>query len=388
MSSYEKNEDLTGLPRGPLALIALPGCEDLVSHVDSYLVSWRRTRELPVAGYKKDSFLLDVSLPRFGSGEGKGVLNASVRGLDIFIVVDVSNYSVEYSMYGEKNPMSPDDHFQNLKRIIAAVGGKAKRVNVIMPFLYEGRQHKRQARESLDCAVALQELAAMGVDNIITFDAHDPRVQNAIPMNGFETIMPTYQFMKTLLETEDLTIDPEHMMVISPDEGAIGRAIYFANTLGLDVGMFYKRRDYTRVVNGKNPIVAHEFLGSSVEGKDVVIVDDMIASGDSIIDVARQLKERKARKVFACATFGLFTSGIETFDKATEAGLIDKVYTTNLIYQPPEILNREYYVSVDMSEYMAALIDAFNHDTSIEGLLSPTFKIQKKMAEYSAAGKA
>ena len=388
MSSYEKNEDLTGLPRGPLALIALPGCEDLVSHVDSYLVSWRRTRELPVAGYKKDSFLLDVSLPRFGSGEGKGVLNASVRGLDIFIVVDVSNYSVEYSMYGEKNPMSPDDHFQNLKRIIAAVGGKAKRVNVIMPFLYEGRQHKRQARESLDCAVALQELAAMGVDNIITFDAHDPRVQNAIPMNGFETIMPTYQFMKTLLETEDLTIDPEHMMVISPDEGAIGRAIYFANTLGLDVGMFYKRRDYTRVVNGKNPIVAHEFLGSSVEGKDVVIVDDMIASGDSIIDVARQLKERKARKVFACATFGLFTSGIETFDKATEAGIIDKVYTTNLIYQPPEILKREYYVSVDMSEYMAALIDSFNHDTSIEGLLSPTFKIQKKMAEYSAAGKA
>ena len=388
MSSYEKNEDLTGLPRGPLALIALPGCEDLVSHVDSYLVSWRRTRELPVAGYKKDSFLLDVSLPRFGSGEGKGVLNASVRGLDIFIVVDVSNYSVEYSMYGEKNPMSPDDHFQNLKRIIAAVGGKAKRVNVIMPFLYEGRQHKRQARESLDCAVALQELAAMGVDNIITFDAHDPRVQNAIPMNGFETIMPTYQFMKTLLETEDLTIDPEHMMVISPDEGAIGRAIYFANMLGLDVGMFYKRRDYTRVVNGKNPIVAHEFLGSSVEGKDVVIVDDMIASGDSIIDVARQLKERKARKVFACATFGLFTSGIETFDKATEAGIIDKVYTTNLIYQPPEILKREYYTSVDMSEYMAALIDSFNHDTSIEGLLSPTFKIQKKIAEYSAAGKA
>lgn len=386
--SYEKNESLTGLPRGPLALIALPGCEDLVSHVDSYLASWRRTRELPVAGYRKDSFLLDVSLPRFGSGEGKGVLNASVRGLDIFIIADVSNYSVEYSMYGEKNPMSPDDHFQNLKRIIAAVGGKAKRVNVIMPFLYEGRQHKRQARESLDCAVALQELAAMGVENIITFDAHDPRVQNAIPMNGFETIMPTYQFMKTLMETEDLTIDPEHMMVISPDEGAIGRAIYFANTLGLDVGMFYKRRDYTRVVNGKNPIVAHEFLGSSVEDKDVVIVDDMIASGDSIIDVARQLKERKARKVFACATFGLFTSGIETFDKATEAGLIDKVYTTNLIYQPPEILQREYYVSVDMSEYLAALIDSFNHDSSIEGLLSPTFKIQKKMAEYQTAGKA
>lgn len=385
--SYEKNEDLKGLPRGPLALIALPGCEELVRHVDSYLVSWRRTRELPVAGYRKDSFLLDVSLPRFGSGEGKGVLNASVRGLDIFIVADVSNYSVEYSMYGEKNPMSPDDHFQNLKRIIAAIGGKAKRVNVIMPFLYEGRQHKRQARESLDCAVALQELAAMGVDNIITFDAHDPRVQNAIPMNGFETIMPTYQFMKNLMEEPGLIIDPDHMMVISPDEGAIGRAIYFANMLGLDVGMFYKRRDYTRIVNGKNPIVAHEFLGSSVEGKDVIIVDDMIASGDSMIDVARQLKDRRAKRVFTCATFGLFTSGVEPFDKAAEEGIIDKIFTTNLIYQPPEILKREYYASVDMSEYMAALVDSFNHDTSIEGLLSPTVKIQKKMAEYTAAGK-
>ena len=381
MSTYEKNSDPTGLPRGPLALIAMPGCEEFGSHVDSYIASWRRSRPMEVAGYRKDSFLLPVSLPRFGSGEAKGEVKASVRGLDIYIISDVTNNSIEYSMYGQKNPMSPDDHFQNLKRVIAAIGGKAKRVNVIMPFLYEGRQHKRAARESLDCAVALQELVAMGVQNIITFDAHDPRVQNAIPMNGFETIQATYQFVKTILANEDLTIDASHLMVISPDEGAISRGIYFANMLGVDVGMFYKRRDYTRIVDGKNPIVAHEFLGSSVEGKDVIIVDDMIASGESIFDVARQLKERKARKVFACATFGLFTAGLEPFDRAREAGLIDRVYTTNLIYQAPELLSREYYVSVEMSEYLAALVDAMNHDGSIEGLLSPTFKIQDYLAE-------
>ena len=382
MSYEDKTTTFPGLPLGPLGIIALPGCENLVSHVDSYLASWRRSRTMEVSGYQKESYLLGVTLPRFGSGEAKGVINQSVRGRDLYIVVDVSNYSVEYSMYGKKNPMSPDDHFQNLKRVIAAVGGKAKRINVIMPFLYEGRQHKRAARESLDCALALQELTSMGVKNIITFDAHDPRVQNAIPMNGFETIMPTYQFVKKLLNTEDVTIDASHMMVISPDEGAIGRAIYFANMLGLDVGMFYKRRDYSKVVDGKNPIVAHEFLGSSVEGKDVIIVDDMIASGESIIDVARQLKERKARKVFACATFGLFTKGMSAFDKAREEGLIDRIYTTNLIYQTPELLSREYYVDVDMSEYLAALIDSMNHDTSIESLLSPTFKIQKQVARF------
>ena len=378
-ANSEKVNQPSGFPRGPLGLIALPGCEKLVESVDSYLVSWRRNRDFPVAGYQKDSYLLGVTVPRFGSGEAKGMINQSVRGMDLFILTDISNYSVEYKMYGKTNPMSPDDHFQNLKRVIAAVGGKAKRVNVIMPFLYEGRQHKRASRESLDCAMALQELVSMGVSNIITFDAHDPRVQSAIPMNGFETIMPTYQFVKTLFRHEDLTVDADHMMVISPDEGAIRRAIYFANMLGLDVGMFYKRRDYTKVVDGKNPIVAHEFLGSSVEGKDVIVVDDMISSGESMLDVARQLRRRKARKVFCFATFGLFTSGLEPFDQAREEGLIDRVYTTNLIYQPEELLSREYYVSVDMSEYLATIIDTMNHDSSLEPLLNPTFKIRDRL---------
>ncbi|MCD8011456.1 MAG: ribose-phosphate pyrophosphokinase [Lachnospiraceae bacterium] len=382
MMTDEKTKEKWNLPVGPLALIALPGCEGLVNSVDSYLASWRRNRGLEVSGYQKDSYLLGVSLPRFGSGEAKGVIQKSVRGDDLYIVVDVCNYEVEYSMHGESNPMSPDDHFQNLKRVIAAAAGKAKRINVIMPFLYESRQHKRSARESLDCAMALQELTSMGVTNIITFDAHDPRVQNAIPMNGFETIMPTYQMVKQMLKTEEMIIDSDHMMVISPDEGAVGRAIYFSNMMGLDVGMFYKRRDYTRIVDGKNPIVAHEFLGSSVEGKDVIIVDDMIASGESVIDVAGQLKERRAGRVFVCATFGLFTKGMEKFDRAREAGLIDRIYTTNLIYQSPELLSRDYYTSVDMSEYLATLIDNLNHDTGLESLLSPTFKIQKRVMEF------
>lgn len=378
------NQKILNMPRGPLGLIALPGCEEFAHHVDSYLVSWRRHQNLDVAGYQKSSYMIDVELPRFGSGEGKGVIRESVRGMDLFVIVDVSNYSIQYSMYGKMNPMSPDDHFQNLKRVIAAVGGKAKRVNVVMPFLYEGRQHKRSGRESLDCAMALQELTSMGVKNILTFDAHDPRVQNAIPMNGFETVMPTYQFVKEMLDHEDLEVNSEHMMVISPDEGAIGRAIYFANLLGLDVGMFYKRRDYTKIVDGKNPIVAHEFLGTSVEGKDVIVVDDMIASGESVFDVARQLKERKARKVFVCATFGLFTKGMEPFDEARQKGLIDRIYTTNLIYQTPELLSREYYVSVDMCEYLAALIDTTNHDSPTESLLTPTTKIQKRVAAVLA----
>lgn len=380
MSAYsEKKPQLEGFPRGPLGLIALPGCENLAKSVDFYLADWRRERNNPVAGYRKNSYLLSVTVPRFGSGEAKGMIDQSVRGMDLFILTDVSNYSVEYKMYGKTNPMSPDDHFSNLKRVIAAVGGKAKRVNVVMPFLYEGRQHKRAARESLDCAMALQELVNMGVSSIITFDAHDPRVQSAIPMNGFETIMPTYQFVKRLFQMEDLTLDADHMMVISPDEGAISRAIYFANMLGIDVGMFYKRRDYTRVVNGKNPIVAHEFLGSSVENKDVIVVDDMIASGESMIDVARQLKQRKARRVFCFATFGLFTGGLAPFDQAKEAGIVDRVYTTNLIYQTKELLARDYYVSVDMSEYLAAIIDTMNHDSSIEPLLNPTFKIRGQL---------
>ncbi len=313
------------------------------------------------------------------------MINTSVRGDDIYILADVTNYSLTYTMCGVTNPMSPDDHFQNLKRVIAAVGGKAKRITVFMPFLYESRQHKRTGRESLDCALALQELVDMGVSNIVTFDAHDPRVQNAIPLSGFENIMPAYQFLKAMLKSEkDLQIDSDHMMVISPDEGAVGRAIYFANVLGLDVGMFYKRRDYTKIVNGKNPIVAHEFLGSSVEGKDVVVMDDMIASGDSVIDVAKQLKARKARKVFICATFGLFTNGMKVFDDAVEAGLIDRVLTANAIYQNPETLSRDYYTSVDLSKYIALLVDTMNHDVSIEPLLLSHDKIQARLEEYRA----
>lgn len=379
----EKVDYSASIPMGPLGIAAVPGCEALVERVDAYLAMWRKDRDNEFAGYKKDSYVIDVDLPRFGSGEAKGVVNTSVRGDDLYIVADVTNYSLTYKMYGIENCMSPDDHFQNLKRVIAGCMGKAKRITVILPFLYESRQHKRSARESLDCAVALQELVAMGVSSIITFDAHDPRVQNAIPMTGFETTVPTYQFIKALLRVEkNLQIDASRMMVISPDEGAVGRAIYFANMLGLDVGMFYKRRDYTKIVDGKNPIVAHEFLGTSVEGKDVIIVDDMIASGDSVIDVAKQLKARKARKVFVCASFGLFTKGMGVFDKAVEEGLIDRILTTNAIYQSPETLSRSYYVSVDLSKYIALLIDTMNHDTTIEPLLSPTDRIQRRLAEY------
>ena len=330
------------------------------------------------SGYQRDSYLVNAHVPRFGSGEAKGVIDESVRGMDLYILVDVCNYSLTYSMSGNTNHMSPDDHYQNLKRIIAAVGGKAKRINVIMPFLYESRQHKRSSRESLDCALALQELTHMGVDNIITFDAHDPRVQNAIPLSGFETVRPTYQFVKGLLDRyDDLIIDSDHMMAISPDEGATERAVYLANVLNLDMGMFYKRRDYTRVVNGRNPIVAHEFLGSSVEGKDVIILDDMISSGDSILDVAK--------RIFAAATFGLFTNGLDKFDEAYESGLIDGVLTTNLIYQTPELLSRPYYINCDMSKYVALMIDTLNHDGSISDILDPSERIQVCVEEYKKA---
>ena len=371
------------IPVGPLALIALPGCEDFAERVDAYLGMWRHDRDVKHPGYKKESYIIDVVLPRFGSGEAKGVLKSSVRGDDLFIMADVTNYNIKYKMYGRENPMSPDDHFQNLKRVIAAASGKARRITVIMPFLYESRQHRRTSRESLDCAMALEELVYMGVNCILTLDAHDPRVQNAIPLSGFENVTATYQFIKALLrEEKDLQIDAEHMMVISPDEGAVSRAIYFASMMGLDVGMFYKRRDYTKIVNGRNPIVAHEFLGSSVEGKDVIVVDDMIASGDSAIDVARQLKMRKARKVFLCSTFGLFTSGMERFDEAVKAGYIDRIFTTNAIYQSPEILRRPYYSSVDMSKYIALFIDTMNHDLSIEPLLSPVNRIHARLDRY------
>ena len=380
---------LDNIPVGSLGIIAVDGCEEMGNKVNDYLVKWRKeeTRfqkdNLVFNGYEKPNYLINAKVPRFGSGEAKGIINESVRGKDLYLMVDVCNYSLTYSLSGNTNHMSPDDHLQNLKRVIAAVGGKARRLNVIMPFLYESRQHKRSGRESLDCALGLQELVRMGVDNIITFDAHDPRVQNAIPLNGFETIRPTYQFVKGLLKhVPDLQIDADHMMAISPDEGATGRAIYFANVLGLDMGMFYKRRDYTTIVDGRNPIVAHEFLGSSVEGKDVIILDDMISSGDSILDVARQLKMRKAKRIYAAATFGLFTNGMEKFDQAYEEGLINGILTTNLIYQTPELLSRPYYINCDMSKYIALVIDTLNHDASISSILDPSERIQNVVEKY------
>ena len=386
-----RNErNLDNIPAGTLGIIAIDGCQAMGKEVDHFITTWRHEDghkfmdDVVFSGYQRDSYLVNAHVPRFGSGEAKGVIDESVRGMDLYILVDVCNYSLTYSMSGNTNHMSPDDHYQNLKRIIAAVGGKAKRINVIMPFLYESRQHKRSSRESLDCALALQELTHMGVDNIITFDAHDPRVQNAIPLSGFETVRPTYQFVKGLLDRyDDLIIDSDHMMAISPDEGATERAVYLANVLNLDMGMFYKRRDYTRVVNGRNPIVAHEFLGSSVEGKDVIILDDMISSGDSILDVAKQLKSRNAKRIFAAATFGLFTNGLDKFDEAYESGLIDGVLTTNLIYQTPELLSRPYYINCDMSKYIALMIDTLNHDGSISSILSPNERIQEAVARYN-----
>lgn len=378
------------IPYGTLGIVPLKSCSKMGEKVDDYLVQWREQREhenqsnLAFSGYKRDSYVVSAGTPRFGSGEGKGVLNDSIRGYDLYIMVDVCNYSIEYSLCGTTNHMSPDDHYADLKRVIAAAGGKARRINVIMPFLYESRQHKRSGRESLDCALMLQELTAMGVENIITFDAHDPRVHNSIPLKGFESVSCTYQFIKyLLLGVDDLHIDSEHMMVISPDEGGMGRAVYFANVLGLDMGMFYKRRDYTKIVNGRNPIVAHEFLGTNVEGKDVIIIDDMISSGESMIDVASELKKRGASRVFCATTFGLFTNGFDKFDEAYEKGIIDKILTTNLVYQPDELLSKPWYINVDMSKYMALLIDTLNHDSSISDLLNPVDRIQKRVKEYN-----
>ena len=389
MPVREEKRNLNSIPVGSLGIIPLSGCKELGDKVDRYLVKWSGEREsehkdsLAFAGYQRDSYIIQTRVPRFGTGEAKGEILESVRGDDIYLLVDVTNYSLTYSLCGQENHMSPDDHFQDLKRIIAAIGGKSRRITVIMPYLYESRQHKRNSRESLDCALALQEMVNMGVDNIITFDAHDPRVQNAIPLHGFETVSPTYQFIKGLLNNvSDLTIDADHMMLVSPDEGGMGRAIYMANVMGLDMGMFYKRRDYTRVVNGRNPIVAHEFLGSSVEGKDIIIVDDMISSGESMIEVATYLKKRKARRIFAAATFGLFTAGLDKFDEAYEQGLIYRVLTTNLIYQKPELLEKEWYISCDMSKYIAYIIDTLNHDSSISDLLNPNDRIHSYISRY------
>lgn len=389
MAHTHDKRSLETIPVGSLGVIALDGCRDLAERVDDYLIGWREDREnehknsLVFSGYMRSSYLLDVALPRFGSGEAKGMINESVRGMDLYLLVDVCNYSVTYSMFGEENHMSPDDHYQNLKRIIAAVGGKARRITVIMPFLYESRQHKRSARESLDCAIALQELAKMGVDNIITFDAHDPRVMNSIPLKGFETIQASYQFIKGLLtNVKDLKIEPEHMMIVSPDEGGMSRAIYMANVLGLDMGMFYKRRDYTRVVDGRNPIVAHEFLGTDVRGKDILVLDDMIASGESVIEVARELKKREAARIYVAATFGLFSNGLKPFIEAVEQGILTGILTTNLVYQPEELLKAPWYISCDMSKYLAYIIDTLNHDSSISDLLSPNNRIQSLVKRY------
>ena len=373
------------IPVGDLGIIPLQSCSELGNMVNEYIVDWRKEREsvLHQDDRVKDSYIVNTKCSRFGSGEAKGTILDSIRGKDLYLLVDVTNYSIEYSLCGHMNKMSPDDHYSDLKRIITAAAGKARRINVIMPFLYESRQHKRTSRESLDCAVALQELHALGVENIITFDAHDPRVQNAIPNSGFDSIQPTYQFIKSLFNNvPDLQVDSDHMMIISPDEGAMGRAVYYSNVLGLDMGMFYKRRDYSRVVNGRNPIVAHEFLGSSVEGKDVFIVDDMISSGESMLDVAKELKKRKAKRVFVAATFGLFTNGLKQFDEYYEQGLISKVLTTNVIYQTPDLLSRPYYINVDLSKYIALMIDKLNYDHSISELLDPNVKIQNSLAYY------
>ena len=382
------------LPVAPLKLAALESCMDLATQVNDHIVSFRRNdieellrrkEDLNYRGYDVDSYLLDLKCPRFGSGEAKAVINESVRGADIFAMVDVTNYSLTYNVSGFTNHMSPDDHFQDLKRVIGSSVATAHRVNVIMPFLYEGRQHKRTKRESLDCAMALEELVNMGVSNIITFDAHDPRVQNSIPLSGFDNFMPTYQFVKTLLKHDpDLQLDKDHLMVISPDEGAMDRAVYLANNLSVDMGMFYKRRDYSTVINGRNPIVAHEFLGASVEGKTVLIIDDMISSGESMLDTAKALKDRKAKKVIICCTFGLFTNGLEKFDEFYNTGYIDYVITTNLNYRPKELMEREWYLEANMSKYLAAIVNSFNHDISIGAALSPTIKIQKLLQKFHA----
>ena len=383
---------LDSLPAGSLGIIPVQGCEQMASEIDFYLTRWRAEREsehknsLAYIGYKSPTYIIDCNLPRFGTGEGKGVLSKSVRGMDLYLLADVVNYSETYKMFGLINHMSPDDHYQNLKRVIASIGGKARRITVIMPYLYESRQHKRTSRESLDCAIALQELVRMGVDNIITFDANDPRVMNAIPLNGFDTVQPAYQFIKGLLRSvPDLKVDKDHMLIISPDEGGMKRAVYYANVLGLDMGMFYKRRDYSTFVNGVNPVLDHVFLGSSVEGKDMVVIDDMLSSGDSILEVAGALKKRNARRVFICETFGLFTDGIEKFDKAYAEGKFDKIITTNLIYQKPELKERPWYVCCGMSKYLAYLIDTLNHDSSISDLLDPREKILNIVERYNKA---
>ena len=385
-----ESSEYTTIPVGKLGIIALPGCEELAEKVNYYISKWRaenntlKNSTLKIEGYAKDSYIIDTKCARFGSGEGKAVINGTVRGYDIFIIMDPFNYGVTYKMYGMEVPMSPDDHFSNLKRIISAIGGKAHRITVVMPMLYEGRQHKRSSRESLDCAMALQELVAMGVDSVLTFDAHDPRVQNSIPLNGFENISPIYQMIKALIRTSpDINFSPENIMIVSPDEGGMGRAIHYATVLGIEIGMFYKRRDYSRIVDGRNPILAHEFLGSNIEGKDVIVVDDMISSGESMLEVAAKLKGLGANRIYVCTCFGLFCNGLEIFDEAYKSGNIERILTTNLVYRTPELASREWYTEVDMSKYLAILIDTINHDISISNLLDPMDKIQTLLDKHT-----
>ena len=378
------------IPVAPLKIVATESAVQLADRVNQYLIEFRKTvnnlakNDPAFQGYVEDNYLAKASCPRFGTGEGKGVLHESIRGKDVFFLIDVCNHSITYKMNGYINHKSPDDHYQDLKRLIAAANGKARRINVIMPFLYEGRQHKRTGRESLDCAYAIEELSRMGVSNFITFDAHDPRVQNAAPLSGFDNFIPPYQFIRALLHTEeDLIIDKYHTVVISPDEGALDRAVYFANVLGVDTGMFYKRRDYSTIINGKNPIVAHEFLGDNIDRKDVIIIDDMVSSGGSMLDTARKLKSMNAKRVFICCSFGLFTDGLAAFDEAYEKCYFDKVVTTNLTYQPPELKERPYYVEADMSKFLASIIDFMNHDSSMANVSTPTEKIHELLAKYN-----
>lgn len=379
---------LTKKPFAPLGLIALKSYEERSKVIDKYLVDWRSKRAIDaddytVRGYRSGTYLIDAECPRFGTGEGKGSLNQTVRGLDVYMFVDVMNYSITYKMFGQQSQMSPDDHFADLKRMIGACGTKPKRITVFLPFLYESRQHRKKSRESLDCAIALHELANMGVTNVITFDAHDPRVTNSVPLMGFESIRPTYQFLKGITRNvDDLIFDNDHLMVISPDEGGTDRAVFMASVLGVDMGMFYKRRDYSKIVDGRNPIVAHEFLGSSVKGKDVFVVDDMISSGESMIEVAKELKSREAKRVFCIASFGLFTNGMKVFDDAVEAGIVDKVVSTDLIYQTDELKSRDYFINCTMNKYIAYIIDTLNHDTTIDNLVDPYDRIKTLLKNY------
>jgi len=389
LSDWDQN--LSDMPYGPLGIIAMPGMDNMGQDVNRWLLKWHELQDIQdqefytSPGHGRENFLIDIATPRFGTGEGKGVLRESVRGYDIYILIDVCAYNVKFRMYDFDTSMTPDDHYQDLKRIIAAIAGKAKRVNVIMPMLYESRQHRRNTRESLDCAIALQELEHMGIANIITFDAHDPRVVNAVPLCGFENVQPTYQMLKALLRSvKDLHLDKDSMMVVSPDEGAVQRNIYYSSVMALELGMFYKRRDYTQIVCGRNPIIAHEYLGASVEGMDIIVADDMLSSGESLLDLARELKKRKAKRIFCIVTFAFFTSGIQDFEEAYQQGIISRVVATNLTYRSPELQAAKWFVEADMSKYISYLIATLNHDRSLSALLNPFNRIQSLMARYRA----